>query len=97
MEENNQPTKKRRRLCPCCNQMLAKTTYWEHQRRYCSTSTDCVNANSEYSSSDSEFEVNYDVYMENQYLFDDNHTNNSHDNEPLDEYFESEADYDEGI
>ena len=45
----------------------------------------------------SEFEVNYDAYMENEYLFDDNHTNNSHDNEPLDEYFESEADYDEGI
>jgi len=91
MEEGNQPAKKRRRLCPCCNQMLAKTTYWEHQRRYHSTSTDCVNVNSEYSSSDSEFELNYDAYMENEYLFDDNYTN-SHDNELQDENFESEAD-----
>ena len=71
--------------------MLAKTTYWEHQRQYCSTSNDRVNANSEYNSSDSEFELTYDAYMENEYLFDDNHTD-SHDNELLDKNFESEAD-----
>ena len=70
--------------------MLAKTTYWEQQRRYCSTSTDCVNANSEYNLSDSEFELTYDAYMENEYLYD-NHTD-SHDNELLDKNFESEAD-----
>ena len=30
------PPKKRRRLCLHCNQFLAKTTYWEHQKLHCS-------------------------------------------------------------
>ena len=29
-----EPKRKRRRLCQHCNQFLAKTTYWEHQRLY---------------------------------------------------------------
>ena len=61
MEENDQPAKKRRRLCLCCNQWLARTTYWEHQKRYCGTSIDYVNTSMEDSSSDSEFELNYGI------------------------------------
>ena len=26
--------RKRRRLCEHCNQLLARTTYWEHQKRF---------------------------------------------------------------
>ena len=81
MEGSGQPAKKRRRrrFCSHCNQMLAKTAYWEHQRRYCDTSVDYVNANKEYSDSDSEFELDY-AYMENDLVLDDNHSI-THDDE----------------
>lgn len=87
MEENDQPAKKRRRLCLCCNQWLARTTYWEHQKRYCGTSIDYVNTTMEDSSSDSEFELNYGSYIENDLGFDDNH-GIIHDNEPQREHSE---------
>ena len=44
--------KKRRRLCSHCNQLLAKTTYWEHQRLNCGN----TKVDSE-SDSDSDFEL----------------------------------------
>ena len=48
--------KKRRRLCSHCNQLLAKTTYWEHQRLYCGNSE----LDSE-SDSDSDFELDEEL------------------------------------
>ena len=48
--------KKRRRLCSHCNQLLAKTTYWEHQRLYCGNSE----LDSE-SDSDSGFELDEEL------------------------------------
>jgi len=35
---NVQESRKRRRLCLHCNQRLAKTTYYEHQKRFCGAS-----------------------------------------------------------
>lgn len=52
-----QPPKKRRRLCPYCNQWLAKTAYWEHQKF-------CVgNTSFEWDSSDSE--LNFELESSN--------------------------------
>ena len=48
--------KKRRRLCSNCNQLLAKTTYWEHKRLYCGYSK----LDSE-SDSDSDFELDEEL------------------------------------
>lgn len=48
--------KKQRRLCSHCNQLLAKITYWEHQRLYCGNSK----LNSE-SDSDSDFELDEEL------------------------------------
>ena len=91
MEENDndQPTRKRRRLCPHCNQMLAKTTYWEHQRRYCGASMNC--GSKEDSSSDSEFELEYDACMENDLGHGDNHII-THDDELQNEQSENISD-----
>lgn len=50
---------KRRRLCLHCNQLLAKTTYWEHQRLYCGN----FKLDSE-SDSDSDFELDEELDSE---------------------------------
>ena len=84
MEENDQPEKKRRRLCPHCNQMLAKTTYWEHQKRYGGTSSNYVIASMEGNSSDSEFELDNDTYMVNDFGLDNHGI--SHGNELQNEH-----------
>ena len=47
---DEQRSRKRRHLCQHCNQLLAKTTYWEHQK-ICKPSN--VTSDSE---SDSDFE-----------------------------------------
>ena len=34
IDDDDTRRRKRRNLCLCCNRMLVKTTYWEHQKRF---------------------------------------------------------------
>ena len=58
MDDHRAP-RKRRRLCPCCNQMLAKTTYWEHQKRFCGESA--AGDRSDDTDGESDFSLESDV------------------------------------
>ena len=55
------PPIKRRRLCEHCNQLLAKTTYWEHQRLYFGNSV--TEDDDDHVHSDSDFELENTVDM----------------------------------
>ena len=54
------PPVKCRRLCEHCNQLLAKTTYWEHQRLYFDN---CSPEDDEHVYIDSDFELEITVDM----------------------------------
>ena len=54
------PPTKHRRLCKHCNQLLAKMTYWEHQRLYFGNSA----PDDDDDDSDSDFELDSDSDFE---------------------------------
>ena len=62
VDGDGQTSRKCRRLCPCCNQLLAKTTFWEHQKRFCGVSVSAAGHSSDISTdSESDFSLESEV------------------------------------